>query len=152
MKLNYSRKKKNKRKPEEKFLNFQYYQKPDFKDFSFTMPTQNYDGVEFASALATQLNEAFATFSPKPVLSVTYDILQNILVVSLSDSRSASAKTQTPIYLQILTDEVLQNPPPGTNITRRSGPRTISTILRITIHTVISEANPRRRFFRVAPN
>ena len=31
MKLNYSRKKKNERKPEEKFHNFQYYQKPEFK-------------------------------------------------------------------------------------------------------------------------
>ena len=31
MKLNYSRKKKNERKPEEKFHNFQYHQKPDFK-------------------------------------------------------------------------------------------------------------------------
>ena len=31
MKLNYTRKKKNERKPEEKFHNFQYYQKPDFK-------------------------------------------------------------------------------------------------------------------------
>ena len=31
MKLNYARKKKNERKPEDKFQNFQYYRKPAFK-------------------------------------------------------------------------------------------------------------------------
>ena len=73
----------------------------DSVDFSFTMPTKNYDGVEFATVLAAKLNEAVANFNPKHVLSVTYDLLQNILVISLSDSRSASAKAQSPITLQI---------------------------------------------------
>ena len=68
-----------------------------FQDFSFTMPTKNYDGLEFATVLAAKLNESVANFSPRPVLSVTYDLLQNILVISLSDSRSASAKALSPI-------------------------------------------------------
>ena len=84
------------------------------------MPTKTYDGVEFATVLAQQLNDAVSTYNPKPVLNATYDLLQNILVISLSDIRSASAKAQAPLYLQIFTDEVLRNPPPGTNIVRRS--------------------------------
>ena len=120
-------------------------------EFSFTMPTKNYDGIEFATVLAAKLNEAVATFTPRPVLSATYDLAQNILVISLSDSRSASAKAQSPITLQIRTDEVLQNPPEGANIVRRSDPRTINAILRTTICTATSESNPWRCFFELHP-
>ena len=115
------------------------------------MVTKNDDGIEFASVLATKLNEAVAAYSPKPVLSVTYDNVQNILVISLSDSRSDSAKAQAPLFLQILTDEVLKNPPPATNIVRRSDPRSINTILRTTIYTVISEAKPWRCYLDLHP-
>ena len=72
-----------------------------FQDRSFTVPTNNYDSVEFATAPAAQLNEAAAAFSPQPVLSESYDILQNILVVSLSDSRSSAAKAKTPLCLKV---------------------------------------------------
>ena len=123
----------------------------NFQDFSFTIPTKNYDGLEFATVLAAKLNETVATFNPRPVLSVTYDLLQNILVISLSDSRSASAKAQSPITLQILTDEVLQNPPAGSNIVRRSDPRTINTILRTSVNTRITEATPWRCFLDLHP-
>ena len=123
----------------------------DVTEFSFTMPTKNYDGVEFATALAAKLNEAAAAFNPRPVLSVSYDSLQNILVVSLSDSRSASEKAQTPITLQILTDEVLQNPPAGSDIVRRSDPRTVNTILRTTVNTRITETTPWRCFLDLHP-
>ena len=44
-----------------------------FQDYSFTMPRSNYDGVEFATFLAARLNEAVATFNPRPVLSVSCD-------------------------------------------------------------------------------
>ena len=70
------------------------------------MPTKNYDGIEFATVLSQKLNEAVASFNPKPVLFVAYDVLQNIIVISLSDSRSASAKAQATLFLHILTDEV----------------------------------------------
>ena len=54
----------------------------------FIAPTKNYDGVEFATVLAAKFDEAVATFSPRPVLSASYDLLQNVLVVSLRDGRS----------------------------------------------------------------
>ena len=124
----------------------------DSDELSFTMPSKNYDGIEFATALAQQFNEAIATYKyAKPVVSTTYDLMQNILVISLSDSRSASAKTQSPVTLQIRTDEVLQNPPAGSDITQRSNPRTINAILRTTVNTRITETTPWRCFLDLHP-
>ena len=52
---------------------FIVYAGVDSKEFSFTMATANYDGVEFATVLAAKLNEAVAAFNHKPLLSATYE-------------------------------------------------------------------------------
>ena len=124
----------------------------DSAELSFTIPTKNYDGIEFATVLAQKFNAAIA--APQYanfVVSATYDLLQNILVISLTDSRSASAKTLAPVTIQIRTDEVLQNPPAGSGITQRSNPRTINTILRTTVDTRITESTPWRCFLDLHP-
>ena len=54
-------------------------------------------------------------------------------------------------YTKILTDEVLQNPPAGSNIVRRSDPRTTNAILRTTVNIRITEANPWRCFLDLHP-
>ncbi len=102
-----------------------------------TFEVKNYDGYQLAAALSTKLNAAVISFTPKPTFTTTYDHLENIHVIGMSDSRSQSQKDLTPLKLQIITDDTLKN---GTM--RISIPNTINTIIRNNVEKVISEGYP----------
>ena len=101
---------------------------------SFSFDVKNYDGYQFATALNAKLTAAVSNFTPKPTFTTTYDHLENILVLTMTDSRSVKP---FPIKLQIITDDTLKN---GTS--RLSAPNTINTIIRNTAERVITEATP----------
>ena len=105
------------------------------RDANFTLESKNYEGANFATALAAKLNLAVAGFVPLPVLICTYDILSNLLTISMTDARTGA--NILPINLQILTDDTLTLGPPGI-----SNPNTINTIIRNTNQSVITVAEP----------
>ncbi len=104
------------------------------RDANFTLECKNYEGANFATALAAaKLNLAVAGFVPLPVLICTYDIVSNLLTISMTDARTAA--NILPTRLQILTDDTLTLGPPGI-----SNPSTINTIIRNTNQPVIKVA------------
>ena len=105
------------------------------RDTSFTLNPQNYDGASFAIALAAKLNLALVGFVPLPVMICTYDLVSNLLTISMTDARTGT--NNLPIYLQILTDDTLTLGPQ--NI---SSPNTINTIIGNTNQTLITVAEP----------
>jgi hypothetical protein len=77
------------------------------RDAKFILDSRNYDGNTFATALAAELNIAVVGFEPLPTFICTYDNLENILVISMTDVRSEAVEALYPIRLQILTDDTL---------------------------------------------
>ena len=105
------------------------------QEANFVFDTRNYDGFTFATALATKLNVAVVGFEVVPTFNCSYDLGENQLTVSISDSRSATVKAATPFYLEFYTDEML--------VPRyRTEANTINTIIRNTTQTLITEASP----------
>ena len=116
------------------------------KDANFTFDSQNYDGANLATDFAAKLNTAVVGFVPLPVFVCTYDVLANILTISMTDARNEALRISVPIRLQILTDETLTFGPPAI-----SNPNTINTIIRNTTRTVITEAAPYKCYLDLFP-
>ena len=98
---------------------------------------QNYTGAQFAIELALNLNYTALTFTSLLVFECVYELAENMLAITLSDTRNEALKASTPFKLEILTDETLST---GSN--RIADPRTINTIIRNTTQTFITEAAP----------
>jgi hypothetical protein len=50
-------------------------------------------------------------FAPHPSFNVTYDVIENTLVITQGDIRSINEKIDTPILLRFLTDDELKTGP-----------------------------------------
>ena len=107
------------------------------RNVNFNFVAKNYDGYQFATTLTTKVTESAAGLDPLPTFNCTYDHLENILVITMGDSRSDSEKFLTPIKLQFLTDDTLTYGSP-----RIASPNTINTIIRNTQEAVITESAP----------
>ena len=104
---------------------------------NFTFENKNYEGFTFAAALAAKLTEAIIGFAmtPLPTFTCSYDLPENQLTISITDTRSASVKAATPFYLVFYTDEML--------VPRyRTEANSINTTIRNTKQTIIREALP----------
>ena len=104
---------------------------------NYAFSVQNYTGAQFATELALILNHTALTLSSLLDFDCVYDLTENLLGITLSDTRNEALKASTPFKLEILTDETLST---GSN--RIADPRTINTIIRSTTQIFITEAAP----------
>ena len=99
--------------------------------------TPAYTGSQFAAELTLNLNYTALALSVLLTFDCVYDLTENLLVISVSDTRNETLKASTPFKLEILTDEAL-----STDSDRISDPSTINTIIRNTTQNSITEAEP----------
>ena len=105
------------------------------REANFSIPSGNYDGTRFATALAAGLNTAVAGYVIVPSFACVYDLDDNKLTISIVDTRLASAKVASPFILEIYTDKMLVP-----NYT--STANTVNTIIGNTTQRFITEAAP----------
>ena len=103
----------------------------------FSFIPKNDDGYQFATALNEILMLIADGFDPHPAFTVTYDHLEHVLVIGMTDGRNKAAKDANPIKLQFLTDEMLKNGP-----SKLSDPTSINTIMGNTSGQIITELAP----------
>ena len=103
---------------------------------NYALVVKNYTGYQFAEELALNLNYTAAALSVLLTFDCIYDLAENMLGISVSDTRNETLKALTPFKLEILTDEAL-----STGSDRISDPRTINTIIRNTTQICITEAD-----------
>ncbi len=105
------------------------------REANFTFDSKTTRNAAFAKDLAAKLTAAIDGFAVVPTFICMYSNLENQLTISLNDTRCATVKNASPCYLTFYTDELL--------IPRyRTEANTINAIIRNTVQTLITEAEP----------
>ena len=100
---------------------------------NFYIVSKNYNGAQFATELASELNISIAAAGLQITAVCEYDLSENMMVISILDNRPIALKTAAPFSLLILPDEL---------IVGEYEPSTINTIIRNTTRTLITEGEP----------
>jgi hypothetical protein len=117
-----------------------FYIMNTMRDKVITFDSKNYDGATFAHELQQKLTEAVVGFTHNnipvvPTFSCTYDLLENILTIGLTEDPDAAFGG---FKLEFYNDEKLRTK------FKYSTPNSINTIIRNTTETLIVAGSPHK--------
>ncbi len=69
------------------------------REANFTSDYKNYDGPAFATDLAATLTAAINVLAVEPDFVCKHNKLENQIIISINDTRSATVKSVSPFYL-----------------------------------------------------